>query len=186
MLLSLGRHQTTTCTNLFSVSIIYRRFIELIAWKHHKRWKTCNEHAQALRFLHCRTWMITTNQKLFESFGINHTVQRNNKFNILCSLNCLPCNWTHSNSLPLSYLYVSMFVFFSSLIDASYPCILQQYFVTNRCDQTDLLCALHHFTLSMDSSIQTVNVCVKRLKVRYSKQCASTTNAFEVFIWTFC
>ena len=90
VLLSLGRHQTTTCTNLFSVSIIYRRFN--LYWKHHKRWKTCNEFAQALRFLHCRTWIITINQKLYESCGISHTVQRNNRFNILCSLNCLPCN----------------------------------------------------------------------------------------------
>ena len=61
-------------------------------WKHRTRWKPSNEHAQAPTLLYCRTWIITINQKLYESCGINHTVQRNNRFNIWCSLNRLPCN----------------------------------------------------------------------------------------------
>ena len=134
-----------------------------------------------LRFLHYRTWIITLNQKLCESHGINHIVQRNSRFNILCSLNCLPCNYMYSNSLPLSYLYLSM-TFFLSLIYESYPYVLRRCFVTNRCDQIDLLSAVHHFTLSMGSSIQTMEVCVKQPKVRYSKRCASMTNAFEAMI----
>ena len=84
-------------------------------WKHHKQWKP----RKRWFFLHCRNWVITINQKLNESYGINHTVQRNNRFNILCLLNCLPWNLTYSNSLPLCYLYVSMN--FSSLIHGSYP-----------------------------------------------------------------
>ena len=59
-------------------------------------------------------------------------------------------------------------------------------FCDQQFDQIDLLSAVHHFTLSMASSMQTVKVCVKRPKVRYSKPCASTTNAFEAIIWTFC
>ena len=77
-------------------------------WKHHWGSKTRNEHAQALRFLHSLTWIITISQKLYKSCCINHTVQRNNRFNMMCSLNCLPCNKTYSNSLRLSYLYVTM------------------------------------------------------------------------------
>ena len=49
-------------------------------------------------------------------------------------------------------------------------------------DEIDLLSAAHHFTLSIGFSIQTVNICVKRPKVRYSKACASTTYAFEAII----
>ena len=61
------------------------------------------------------------------------------------------------------------------ILASSYPCVL-------RPDQIDLLSAVHHFTLSMGSSKQTVNVCVKWPKVRYSKPCASTTAAFEAII----
>ena len=90
----------------------------------------------------------------------------------------------YSNSLPLSYLYVS--ITFSSLIYESYPCVLRQCFVTNMRDQNDLLSAVHHFTLYMGSSIQTVKVYVKRPNVRHSKPCASLANAVEAIIWTFC
>ena len=157
--LSLGRHQTTTCTNLFSDFIIYCRFIQHsnLYWKHRKQ---RNAHVQALNFLHSRNWVITINQKLNEPHGINHTVQSNNRFNSLCLLNCLPCNLTYSNLLPPCYLYISMN--FSGSIHGSYPRIFRQCFLINRFDPTDLFSAAYHFTLSMGSSIQTVKVCIKR------------------------
>ena len=63
----------------FSAAIIYR------SEKHHKRWKTRSEHAQALvwRFLHCRTCTITINQKLYESCGINATEITGLTFSVL-------------------------------------------------------------------------------------------------------
>ena len=71
---------------------------------------------------------------------------------------------------------------FSSLIHGSYPCVFRQCFLINRFDPIDLLSAARHFTLSMGSSIQTVKVCIERSEVRYSKPCASTTDAFEAMI----
>ena len=70
----------------------------------------------------------------------------------------------------------------SSLIHGSYPRVFRQCFLSNRFDPTDLLSAVHHFTLSMGSSIPTVKVFVKRSKVRYSKPCVSTNDAFGVMI----
>ena len=98
------------------IIIIYCGFIQLIL-KTSQTVKTAQ--CASAEFLHCRDLVITINQKLNEPYGINHTVQRNNRFNILCLLNCLPCNQAYSNSLPLCYLYVSMI--FSSLIHGSYP-----------------------------------------------------------------
>ena len=97
--LSLGRHQMTLCTNLFSVSIIYCGFIQLIQKTTQMRIyptyteNNTNSETRTMRmrmhFLHCCNWVITINQKLNETYGINHTVQSNN---ILCLSNCLPCN----------------------------------------------------------------------------------------------
>ena len=102
--------------------------------------------------------------------------QRNNRFNILWLLNCLPCNQTYSSSLPLSYLYISMN--FSSFIHGLYPRLfLDQQFWLN------WLSAVHNWL----GIFNTNHECgVKRPKVQYSKQQTSMTDAFEVIIWMFC
>ena len=59
---------------------------------------------------------------------------------------------------------------------------LDYVFLINRFYPIDLLSAAHNITLSVESSRQTVKVCFKRSKVRHSKPCASTTDAFEAMI----
>ena len=74
-LLSFGRHQTTTCTYLFSDFIIYCGFMQLTL-KTSQTVKTHNVHALALNFFYCHNWVITINQKPYESWGMTWQIQQ--------------------------------------------------------------------------------------------------------------
>ena len=101
---SFFRHQTTACT-IFSSSIICQKCIQLrlktpqtIKNNNNNNNKQTNKQttkkkkkhvmrmAQSLKLLHCRNWLTTISQKQFEPEVIY------NNINILCILNCRPCN----------------------------------------------------------------------------------------------
>ena len=63
------RHQTTTCTILFSISINCYIVI-LLRLKTEQRMKIALCDCASAYFLRCRGWLITTNQKPYEPYDI--------------------------------------------------------------------------------------------------------------------